>query len=51
MRERLKFPAPWLWEMPDQVEIKLKADEKLISPVCSESVESLNYLLQIYCFF
>ncbi len=18
MRERLKFPAPWLWEMPDQ---------------------------------
>ena len=28
--------------------IKLKADEKLISPVCSESVESL---LQIYGFF
>ena len=27
---------------------KLKADEKLISPVCSESVESL---LQIYGFF
>ena len=28
--------------------IKLKADENLISPVCSESVESL---LQIYGFF